>query len=117
MIIGIQGSRNFNNYRIFLRAMGAALSTLPEDDNSITIYSAGPSSINAMGLEFANITERSLKARGMKIKLHKVSPSWLEDNLYSVDYFAYFSLPKEPTSSLYESARAKDIEAYIFQFD
>jgi hypothetical protein len=117
MIIGIQGSKAFSNYRVFLRAMQVALSGLKENDNSVVILSAGPSSVNAMSLEFSNITERSFKARGIKIQVKKVSPQWVENNIHSIDYMAYFSLPKEPTSSLFKLAEAKGVEAYTYSFD
>lgn len=116
MIVAIQGSRNFSDYNVFLRAMGTALSMMDVDDNSFIIYSAGPVNINAMGLEFSNVSERSLKARGIRIRLNKVPPSWIKDNISSVDYLAYFSKPKEPVSDLVEVAEAKDIEVGIYRF-
>ena len=89
MIVGIQGSKNFTDYNVFLRAMGVALSMLPEEDTDILVASAGPLNINNMGMEFVNISERSLKARGIRIKLIKIPPSWIKDNIHSIDYFAY----------------------------
>lgn len=116
MIVAIQGTRNFDDYVIFLRAMGVALSSMPEGDKEFTIYAAGPANVNSMGMEFANISERSLKARGIRIKLKKVPVSWLEDNIYDVDYFAFFCLKKEPASQLVRKAEAKDVEVHIYQF-
>lgn len=116
MIIAIQGSRNFNDYTIFLRAMGTALSMLPEDDKEFLIYSAGPAQINSMGSEFSNVSERSLKARGIKIRINKVPPSWIKTNISSVDYLIYFSKPKEPVSDLVDLAESKDIEVGIYRY-
>lgn len=116
MKIGIQGSRSFNDYTIFLRAMGTAMSSMAEGDKEILIYSAGPSSINSFGLEFSNVSERSLKARGIKIKFFKVPPSWIKQNIYDIDYLAYFSKPKEPVSDLVEAAEAKDISVGIYRY-
>lgn len=116
MIVGIQGSKNFNDYNIFLRAMGVALSSLPEGDTEVLVASAGPLNINNMGMEFVNISERSLKARGIKIKLIKVPPKWIKDNIHSVGYFAYFSKPKEPISELVDFAEAKDIEVGVYRY-
>lgn len=116
MIVAIQGSRNFSDYNVFLRAMGTALSVMDQNDKTFTIYSAGPVNINSMGLEFANVSERSLKARGIRIRLNKVPPSWIRSNINDIDYLAYFSKPKEPVSDLVDLAEAKDIEVGIYRF-
>ncbi len=116
MIVAIQGTRNFNDYQIFLRAMGTALSMLSDDDNEFTIYSAGPTQINAMAMEFSNITERSMKARGKKIKLVKVPSSFIKENIHNVDYLIYLSKPKEPYSDLVNLAESKDIEVGVYRY-
>lgn len=116
MIIGVQGTRNFNDYNIFLRAMGTALSDLGDSDKEIIIYSAGPANVNSMALEFSNVSERSLKARGIKIRTNKVPPKWLKDNIIDVDYFAFFSKPKEPVSDIVEAAEAKDKEVGVYRY-
>ncbi len=116
MRIAIQGSKSFNDYSVFLRAMGTALYSLPEDDSEFYIYSAGPAQINEMGMEFSNVSERSLKSRGIKIRLFKVPPSWIKQNIHDINYFAYFSKPKEPVSQLVDLAEAKDIEVGIYRF-
>jgi hypothetical protein len=116
MIVVIQGSKTFNDYSVFLRAMGTSLSMMDEGDKEFFIYSAGPSVINSMGLEFSNISERSLKARGIKIRLFKIPPSWVKENIHSIDYLAYFSKPKEPVSSLVDLAESKDIEVGVYRY-
>lgn len=116
MIVAIQGTRSFNDYNVFLRAMGTALSSMDKNDKEFLIFSAGPVNINSMGLEFANVSERSLKARGIKIRLNKVPPSWVKQNLKDIDYFAFFSKPKEPVSELVELAEDKDIELGIYRY-
>lgn len=116
MIVGVQGSRNFNDYNIFLRAMGTALSMMGEEDNSFIIYSSGPARINSMAHEFINISERSLKARGIRGQVRKVPPSFIKDNILDVDYFAYFSKPKEPVSDLVTHAESKDAEVGVYRY-
>lgn len=116
MIIGVQGTRNFNDYNIFLRAMGTALSDLDSSDTEIIIYSAGPANVNSMAMEFSNVSERSLKARGIKIRMNRVPPKWLRDNIRDVDYFAFFSKPKEPVSDIVEAAEAKDKEVGVYRY-
>lgn len=116
MIIGVQGSRNFEDYSVFLRAMGTALSMMDSDDKFFTIYSAGPARVNSMALEFANVSERSLKARGIRVKVHKVPPYFIKNNIQDMGYFAYFSKPKEPVSDLVTYAEAKDAEVGVYRY-
>jgi hypothetical protein len=116
MIVAIQGSKTFSDYNVFLRAMGVALASLDAEDKEILVASAGPININNMAMEFVNISERSLKARGIRIKLIKIPPSWIKDNIHSIGYFAYFSKPKEPVSDLVDLAEAKDIEVGVYRY-
>ena len=116
MIIGIQGSKNFNDYSVFLRAMGTALSSMDKEDKEFTLISAGPSRVNSMGMEFCNVSERTLKAQGIKAKVVKVPVAWFKSNMHNVDYFMYFSLPKEPTSFLVKDAEDLDIEVGIYRY-
>jgi len=116
MIVAIHGSRSFNDYNIFLRAMHTALTQLPEDDKMITIMSAGPAQINSFGQEFSNITERSLKARGIRIKIVKIPPSWIKDNIKDINYLAYFSKPKESLPDIVDLADAKDVEVGVYRY-
>lgn len=116
MIVGIQGTRNFNDYTVFLRAMGTALSMLPQEDKEFVIYAAGPYQINAMAQEFANVSERSLKARGIKIKVVKVSPNVIKNAINKLGYFAFFSKPKEPVSDIVDIADSKDIEVGVYRY-
>jgi hypothetical protein len=96
--------------------MGVALSSLGSEDTEVLVASAGPININNMAMEFVNISERSLKARGIRIKLIKIPPSWIKDNIHSIGYFAYFSKPKEPVSDLVDVAEAKDIEVGVYRY-
>lgn len=116
MIVAIQGTKSFDDYNVFLRAMGTALSQMDRSDKEFLVYSAGPYNINAMGLEFMNVSEQGFKARGIKSKFFKVPPSWIKENLGLVGYFAYFSKPKEPVSDLVDIADAKDVEVGIYRF-
>ena len=63
MIVAVQGTNDFDDYNIFIRAMGVALSTMQEDDKEFVIYSAGPARINSFVSEFSNLSERGMKAR------------------------------------------------------
>ena len=72
MIVAVQGTKDFNDYQVFLRAMGVAMSAMQEEDRELLIYSAGPAKVNSMVSEFSNLSERGIKARGKKIKFFKV---------------------------------------------
>jgi hypothetical protein len=116
MIVAVQGTNAFEDYNVFLRAMGVAMSSMHQDDKEIHIYSAGPAKINSMVSEFSNLSERSLKARGKKIKFYKVPPSWLEENITSFNYLAFLSKPKESVSKLVGHAELNNVEVGIFRY-
>jgi hypothetical protein len=116
MIVAVQGTSEFNDYQVFLRAMSVALSGMQEGDKEFTIYSAGPSVINSYVSEFCNLSERGMKSRGRKIKFYKVPPSWVEENMQYISYFAYLSKPKQPVSKLVASAELNNVEVGIFRY-
>jgi hypothetical protein len=116
MKVGIQGTGSFNDYSVFLRAIGNALRDLPDGDTEFIVFSAGPLTINRFALEFINVSERSLKARGIKTKLIKVPPSWFKNNIHEISYFAFFSKPKEPVSDIVDLAESKDIDCGVYRY-
>lgn len=116
MIVAVQGTNSFSDYNVFLRAMGVAMSAMAQDDTALMIYSAGPAKVNSMVAEFSGVSEKSFKSRGKKIKFFKVPPSYIAENLDYVDYFAFFSSPKESASKLVAEAELKNIEVGIFRY-
>ena len=116
MIVVVQGTNDFNDYNVFLRAMGVAMSGMKDGDSEFHIYSAGPAKINSMVVEFCNLSERGMKARGMKIKNYKVPVSWVSENMEYVNYFVFLSKPKQPISKLVAEAELKNIEVGIFRY-
>ena len=116
MIVAVQGTSSFSDYNVFLRAMGVAMSALKDEDQYFYVYSAGPGALNSMVSEFVNLSERGMKSRGKKIKFYKVAPSWIEDNLVDINYFAFFSLPNEKKYKLVEKALNQNIETAIFSY-
>jgi len=114
MIVGIQGTKSFSDYAVFLRGMGTALSSLPDGDKEFTIFSAGPLSINEFAMEFLNVS--NWKARGIKAKLVKVPPSFIKDRIQDLDHFLYFSKPKEPYTDLVDLADSKDIPVGVYRY-
>jgi hypothetical protein len=116
MIVGVQGTSSFDDYQVFLRAMGVALSGMSTDDEYFYIYTAGPSKVNSMTMEFVNVSEKSMKTRGKKIKMYKVAPSWLSENMQDINYFVFLSKPKESSSRLVGEAKLNNVEVGIFQY-
>jgi hypothetical protein len=116
MMVGVQGTRNFDDYQILLRAMHTALSEKPDDDSEFFVYSAGPSNINQMVKEFVNVTERSLRGYGVKAKYFMVPPSWIEENIESFSYVTYLSKPGERTSRLVDVAEENNVDIGIYRY-
>ncbi len=116
MIVAVQGTNTFDDYQVFLRAMGVAMSNMTVGDTDFLIYSAGPVKINSMVAEFAGVSEKSFKSRGMRIKFFKVPPSYIEENMEHVNYLAFFSKPKESATKLVAEAELKNVEVGIFRY-
>ena len=116
MIVVVQGTNDFNDYSVFVRAMGVALSSMKEDDKEFYVYSAGPAKINSMVSEFCNLSERGMKARGMKIRHYKVPIQWVYENMGYINYFAFLSKPNQPVSKLVAEAELQNIEVGIFRY-
>jgi hypothetical protein len=116
MIVGIQGTKAFDDYSVFLRAMGTALSSMSPEDKEFTVYASGVSKINLFAMEFCNVSERGFKSRGIRVKLIKVPPSWIKENFVKIDYFAFFSKPKESLSDLVDFLERKDVSIGVYRY-
>ena len=116
MIVAVQGSKGFSDYTIFLRAMRTALYSMDDKDKDITILSAGPVKVNNMALEFSNVSENGLRARGIRIQTRRVPESLLKDKMKDVGYFAFFSKPGEPVSKMVEIADNLGVSAGVYTY-
>lgn len=116
MIVAVQGTNGFDDYSVFMRAMGVAMSSMKSDDKEFLVYSVGPAKVNNFVAEFCNLSERGMKARGKKIRFFKVPISWVQENISSFDYLAYLSGPKESVSSLVSAAELSNVEVGIFRY-
>jgi len=114
MKVGVQGTKEFSDYNVFMRAMGVALS--PAVEGEFFVYSAGPAQINSFTSQFCNISESGLRRRGIKVRYTNVPPSYLEDNILSLDYFAFLSTPKQRPSRLVSLAELAGVEVGIFRY-
>lgn len=114
MIVGIQGSKQFKNYNGLMQAMIFAMRSVVDKEAEVTVYSAGPANINAHVAEFCNVTERSLKARGIKIRFFNVPPSWIEKNFDSLDYMFFMATKNEKRSKLIDLADKRGVDTHVF---
>lgn len=114
MKIAVQGTKEFSDYQVYLRAMGVALSDV--NDGEFNVYSAGPAQINSFTAEFCNLSEAGLKRRGIKVRFFKVPPSYIEDNISDFDYFAFLSTPNQRPSRLTAAAELAGVETGIFRY-
>jgi hypothetical protein len=116
MIVTVEGTKSFDDYDVFMRAMGVALS-MTNQDNEIQVWSLGPHKINSFTAAFCNSSENYLRQKGFKTSFSKVHPSWVEENLEYVNYYAFFSSPKESLSRLAKKAQeVEGCELGIFRY-
>lgn len=117
MKVLVQGTNNFENYQVFMRAMGVALASMHPKDKQFEVYSVGPHKVNDFASGFCNLTENSLKHRGVKIIFHKIPNTVAEEKIHKFDYVAFFSSPNESRwSRLAHLADEQGVDLGIFRF-
>lgn len=104
MKIGIQGSRNFYDYAIFLNAMTSILQYMPEDDTELIFFSAGPHKVNDMLHTFVNVPDWNRRDKTIRPKVVKLPVKVLEQKMHELDEFVYLCIPKEPEGYLVKVA-------------
>ena len=114
MNVAVQGTKEFSDYGVFMRAMGVALSSC--NDGEFNVYSIGPAQVNSFTSEFCNLSEEGLRRRGIKIRFYKVAPSWVEEKMSSMNYFAFLSTPNQRPSKLAAYAELFGVETGIFRY-
>jgi len=114
MNVVVQGTKEFSDYQIFMRAMGVALSEIA--DGEFNVFSVGPATINSYTAEFCNLSEQGLKRRNIKVRYYRVPPQQIEENWDNVDYFAFLSTPNQRPSRLVSSAELAGVEVGIFRY-
>jgi len=115
MIIAVQGTKAFDDYETFMRAMGVALSQ-ENDENIVEVWSAGPHKINSFTAAFCNSVENYLKQKGFRVVFKKLPESYVRENMKYVSYFAFFGNEKEKRSPLVASAEIENVETGIYRF-
>lgn len=116
MIIVAEGTRAFDNYELFIKGLTVAMSHIGED-NYVQVWSLGPYKVNNFTAGFCNSSSNYLKGKGIKIRFSKVSYDWTKQNIDHINYYAFFSNPKEPLSKFANWIQHKEgIEIGIFRF-
>lgn len=115
MMVGIQGSKTFNDYASFLSGMALVLRRLKDVDTELVIFSAGPKRIKDMALEFINVS--NFKSRGISVKLVNVPESWFKTNFHNLEMFSFFCSKKEPYSTLANFLDSKDVDVQIHRYE
>jgi hypothetical protein len=115
MIVVVQGTKSFDDYSVFLTAMRSALIQINPDDKEFTVLSAGPLKINEMVMEFVNVSERSLKLKGIKARHAKIHPEWVIHNYAEIDFYAYLCKPKEELGTIVKDAQNKDVNVQVYR--
>lgn len=114
MIICVEGSKTFDDYDVFMRAMGVAMSGLK--DSMVEVWSVGPHKVNNFTAAFCNSSENFMKTHGVKVKFSKVSKDFAIKNTSKIDYFAYLCNPHENVSQLTAHADLANIEVGVFRY-
>lgn len=114
MMVGVQGSKSFNDYAVFLSGMALVLRKLKDKDTELTIFSAGPKRVSEMAMEFVNVS--NFKARGIKAKVVMVPEGFLRENHFKLEMFHYFCNEKEPFSNLANFLDSKDVDVQAHRY-
>jgi hypothetical protein len=114
MIIAVEGTKSFDDYETFMRAMGVALSQ-PNNEDIIEVWSAGPYKINNFTASFCNSSENYLKQKGFKVLFKKLPSNYIAENMSYVSYFAFFATRNEQKSKLTASAELSGVEVGLFR--
>lgn len=113
-MVGVQASRAFNDYSVFLSGMAQVLRRLKGQDTELTIFSAGPKRVSDMALEFVNVS--NFKARGITAKVVYVPEGTIRQRYPELEMFSYFSNEKEPLSDLVNFLDAKDVDVQVHRY-
>ena len=120
MVIVVEGTKQFADYEIFMRAMTVALST-PNDNNQIQVWTLGPHKINNFTAEFVNRSEDLIKQNKMKIKFNRVSFREVLSNFetYDLDYVISFNTKNDRDKffdPIISKAEQHNVEAAFYRY-
>lgn len=117
MKVLIHGTKSFNQYEIFINALGRVIRSMDDEDEELIVATLGPTNVTHMAHEFINISERTLKANGIKAKVWPRTIRWAKSNLEEFDELIYFCKPKEPLSDIATLAdRKSTIDLAVYRY-
>ena len=114
MIICIEGSRSFDDYDVFMRAMGVALSGAKPDSN-VAIWVINSHKLNNFARSLFDIKESHFKSHKIKARVVPVTRHYAELRLADIDYFVYCCRKRDKVSSLVAEAELLDTEVGVFR--
>lgn len=100
MKILVHGTKSFNQYEIFINALGRVIRSMDDEDGELIVATLGPTNVTHMAHEFINVSERTLKANGIKARVLPRTIRWAKSNLDEFDELIYFCKPKEQLSEI-----------------
>ena len=113
MIICVEATKSFDDYNVFMRAMGVALNSA-KPNGEVNIWVVNSHRLNHFARSFFNITESYLKSHKIKTRVVPVTKQYAALRLGKVDYFAYCCRKREPMSSLAKEAESLSKEVGVF---
>jgi hypothetical protein len=57
-----------------------------------------------------------MRAKGIRSKLVKIPPSWIEQHHHEIDLLAYYALPKEPIPDMINKVSDKGVNVQVYRF-
>lgn len=112
MKILINGSKDFDDYNTFLRAMGVMISDLK--DKELILMLTGNYKTNDLARVFVNLSEKSFKSRGKL--LNYVHVSGKEVDWDSVDAVVILVKPPQKNTPLGYEAERQDKDVHVFRY-
>ena len=113
----IESTKGFDDYQVFMRAMGVVMGHMKSSNDFIDVYSVGTYKLNAMVNEFFNVAEDSLRSRGIKHSFNILPGSTPELIMTRFNYMAYLSNPENTKlSKLVTLAEENNIEVGVFRY-
>lgn len=120
MKILVYGSRDFEDYSTFMRAMIVSMDGTLQDGDRFEVLSGGPFKINNYTAGFMNSSENFLKQKGIKSSFRKILIKDIKENLdkYGVDKVIFFTTKNNKAysfDSILMKANDLEIENVVYK--
>lgn len=117
MKVLIQGSNDFTNEAVFLRAMGVALSDFSMRDGTvIEFHHIGPRKVSNLVVGFCNMTEDRIRGVARSIRAYPIAYPVASKLISTFDYFIYLDGGGQKMSPLVALAESVGVEVGVFRY-